>query len=191
MPISWGYYNQDLKHLRAIHRRFGSKPLTTYPQLGFAKFVYAVLVRGVKYIPILNLLQYNKEDAKHLITSELGWRDYGGKHHESLYTKFFQNFILPRKFGYDKRRAHLSTLVCSGQMSRQQAVDAMEMQTYPDGELVVDREYVIKKLKITESVFDELMRRPVRKHLDYPSNNFLYHEMKTLKDVFKRIVTAA
>jgi N-acetyl sugar amidotransferase len=191
MPVSWGYHSQDLKHLRAIHRRFGSKKLTTFPQLSLLRYVYAVMVRRIKYIPILNLLNYNKLEAKQLIKNELGWRDYGGKHHESLYTKFFQNYLLPEKFGFDKRRAHLSTLVCSGQLTREHALEQIAEPLYQDHELAADREYVIKKFRLNADSFDELMSQPIKKHFDYPSHNLFFYKLEAMKRIFKRIATTA
>jgi len=189
MPISWGHSNRDLKHLRAIHRRFGSVRLRTLPQISPFRFVYAIVMRGIKYIPILNYLDYDKQQAKQLIQRELGWRDYGGKHYESIYTRFFQGHILPAKFGIDKRRAHLSTLICSGQITRERALEEMSNPCYGDVELERDTEYVVKKFGLTRSEFERIMSAPVRPHADYPSHAVLFHRLKSLKAVFKRIAT--
>lgn len=191
MPISWGYYNQDLKHLRAVHRRFGSKRLRTLPQISLYRFVSAIMVRGVKYIPILNYLDYNKQRAKDLIQSELGWRDYGGKHYESIYTRFFQGYILPTKFGIDKRRAHLSTLICSGEITRKQALEEMRLTPYREAALEQDTEYVIKKFGLTKHEFARLLEMPPQRHADYPSNELFFHQLKALKAIFKRVATRA
>ena len=189
MPHAWGYYNQDLKHIRAIHRQFGSVPLKTFPQLGIAKYLWAVLGRGVRFVPFLNYVDYNKDEAKAMIQRELGWRDYGGKHFESIYTRFFQGWILPKKFGYDKRRAHLSTLICSGQVTREEALAEMEQDPYPREIAEADREYVIKKLGLTEESFDRIIAAPPKLHASYPSNKFFYHDLHALKQAFKRIAT--
>ena len=135
-------------------------------------------------------LDYNKHEAKGVIQNELGWRDYGGKHFESIYTRFFQSYILPRKFGFDKRRAHLSTLVCSGEMSRDEALEEMKAEPYAAADLERDLQYVPKKLGITSGEFEEIMSASPRKYSDYPSNRFLYHDLRTLKAWFKRIATA-
>lgn len=190
LPAAWGYYNLDLKHLKALHKRFGSVKLKTFPQLSLLRFLYSVFIQRVRYIPVLNYLNYNKAEAKELIKT-LGWRDYGGKHFESIYTRFFQSYILPKKFGYDKRRAHLSTLICSGQISREDALAEMLEDPYKGGDLQQDREYVIKKLGLTEEEFDKLMAAPVKEHTEYPSNNFFFHEAQQLKRVFKRVATRA
>lgn len=189
MPKAWGYYNLDLKHLRAIQKRFGSKRLSTLPQLSLRRFVYAVTVRGIRYVPILNYLNYNKSEAKRLIREDLDWRDYGGKHYESIYTRFYQGYILPEKFGYDKRRAHLSSLICSGELSRQQALEEMEQERYPEDLLRQDRRFVLKKLGLSDVEFDNIMQQPVRKHEEYSSNQFFFEKMDTLKTALKRLAT--
>ena len=190
MPISWGYYNQDLKHLKAVHKRFGSSSLKTLPQIPLRRFVWAMTGKRMRYIPILNCLDYNKQAAKELITGEFGWRDYGGKHFESIFTRFFQGYILPRKFGFDKRRAHLSTLVCAGEIDREEALREMTKPAYDPALQAEDREYVIKKLNFTEAEFDAIMSAPPRAHADYPSNRLYFHELRRLKGLFKRIATS-
>jgi N-acetyl sugar amidotransferase len=190
MPISWGYYNQDLRHIRAVHRRFGTRKLRTFPRLSLLRYLWVFLVRGVRYLPILNCLDYDKAKAKELIQEELGWRDYGGKHYESIYTRFFQGYILPVKFGFDKRKAHLSTLIASGQITREQALQEMTKDAYGTPELLAqDREFVIKKFGLTESEFEAIMKAPPKRHTDYPSNHYIFHELKGLKEWFKRLAT--
>ncbi|MBM4076522.1 MAG: N-acetyl sugar amidotransferase, partial [Planctomycetes bacterium] len=189
MPLAWGYHNQDLIHIRAIHRQFGTIPLKTFPTLSLPKFLWTVMVRGVKLVPILNYLNYKKTEAKELIQKELGWRDYGGKHFESIYTRFFQGYILPRKFGYDKRRAHLSTLVASGQMARDEALREMKNDVYGGNDLQQDLEFVIKKFGLTEAQFEEIMTAAPKRHTDYPSNYMIYEKLTSLKKIFKRIAT--
>jgi len=189
MPLAWGYHSQDLKHIRAIHHRFGSIPLRTFPTLSLSRFIWSVMVRGIKLVPILNYLNYNKSEAKSLIQRELGWRDYGGKHFESIYTRFFQGYLLPRKFGYDKRRAHLSTLIASGQMTRDESLCEMQKDAYGGNDMEQDRQFVIKKFGLTEGEFEGIMNAPVNRHTDYPSNYFIYEELKSLKNIFKRIAT--
>jgi N-acetyl sugar amidotransferase len=190
LPHAWVFYNQDLRHLRAIHRQFGSVRLRTLPQISLPRFVSAILLRGVRYIPILNYLDYQKEEAKQLIQRELGWRDYGGKHYESIYTRFYQGYILPVKFGFDKRRAHLSTLICSGQLSREAALEEIRREPYDPAALNRDREFVVKKLGLTPAEFEAIMQAPPKQHADYPSNRFFFHELRGLRERFKAVATA-
>ncbi len=131
MPVSWMHDSRDLRLIKAIHKRFATMPLRTYPACSLARYFYYVVVRSIKYVPILNYIDYNKMEAKALIQKDLGWRDYGGKHYESVFTRFFQGYILPEKFKMDKRRPHLSSLICSGQMSRDEGLQEMQRPAYP------------------------------------------------------------
>jgi hypothetical protein len=108
--------------------------------------------------------------AMERIQKELGWRDYGGKHHESVYTRFFQSYILPRKFGYDKRRAHLSNRVLAGEISRDKALEIVAQPPYSSPDLEnEDRSYVIKKLGLTNDEFERIMNLPLRTYASYPN----------------------
>ena len=121
-------------------------------------------------VMLLNYIDYQKSGAMDVIQRELGWIDYGGKHYESIYTRFFQGYILPEKFGYDKRRAHLSNLICSGQVSRQDALETIAGDPYASEEMrQSDKEYVIKKLGLTPDEFEAIMRLPPRSCEEYPS----------------------
>lgn len=191
LPAAWGYYNQDLRHIKAIHRRFGTVPLTNYPQLPLRRFVSLVLLSGIRIIPILNYVDYRRSQAVELIQRELGWEPYGGKHYESVYTRFFQGYILPRKFGYDKRRAHLSTLICAGDMSREEALAEMEQDPYSGNDLQADMEEVLEKLGLSPSDFRRVMETPPRRHQDYPSNRFFFDGLAGLRKQFKKIATRA
>ena len=186
---SWGYPSQDLRHLQAIHKRFGKVPLKNLPKISMTRFVYNVFVQGIRIIPILNYIDYKKSEAMKIIQKELGWHYYGAKHYESIYTRFFQGYILPKKFGYDKRRAHLSCLICSGDIAREDALAEMEKDPYADNNLDEDKALVVKKFGLTEQEFDRFMNLPVKSHSDYPSNAFVLYRLSKLRVVFKRIAT--
>jgi hypothetical protein len=119
-----------------------------------------------------------KEDAMKVIQDELGWVYYGGKHYESVFTRFFQAYYLPQKFHYDKRLAHLSTLICSGQITRNEALEEMKKETYPADLLASDKAYVIKKLGMTEKEFEAILNAPPKKYSDYPNDE------KRLKKIY-------
>jgi len=189
MPVSWGHYNQDLRHMKAIHRRFGTMPLKTMPTISMGHYFYYVLVRGMRQIPFLNYMEYDKAEAKKMLAREIGWRDYGGKHYESVWTRYFQGYYLPVKFGYDKRKAHLSTLICSGQMSRDEALAEMAKPAYEPELLRQDTEFVLKKFGLTAGEFEAILQAPPKLATDYPSNYFFFHRMLKLKNVFRHIAT--
>ena len=164
MPPSWLYKKMDYANLQDIHQQYGKRKLKTYPTFDFKKYVYYSAVLKLTPISILNYVPYNKAEIKEIIKKELDWRDYGGKHYESIFTKFYQAYILPEKFHIDKRKAHLSTLICSGQITKEEALAELEMPLYDPKELEADKEYVLKKLGLSQEEFDAIMALPVRQH---------------------------
>ena len=105
----------------------------------------------------LNYIPYGKGEAIRELEQNYGWRYYGAKHWESRFTKFFQGYYLPTRFGYDKRKAHLSSLVVSGEITRDEALAEMEKPIYPPEELAADMEFVLNRLRITREEFDRLL----------------------------------
>jgi len=181
MPPSWLYKKMDYANLSDIHNRYGTLPLKTYPSLNFRKHVYYSGVLKLNPVSVLNYVSYNKEEAKGLLQKEMQWIDYGGKHFESVFTKFFQAYILPEKFHIDKRKAHLSNLICSGQLTREEAIAALRRPIVAPGELAADKEYVLKKLGITESDFNNIMNLPPQPHTAFKTDTYL-------KDQYMRLL---
>jgi N-acetyl sugar amidotransferase len=189
MPHSWMYDSRDLRFIKAIHTRYGTVPLKDYPSCSLSRYFYYVVVRGIKYTAILNFTNYNKKEAKALIQKELGWRDYGGKHGESIFTRFFQGYILPEKFKMDKRRAHLSALICSKQITRDEALLELQKPLYPTELFRADYELFIKKMKLTAEKFDAIMKTPVKSHHAYSSNAFIFEKnYNRITSIVKSIV---
>ncbi len=180
MPPGWNYWKFDIKNIRGIQKRFGTVKIKSFPTMGPWKRLFCQFSSMVKPVYLLNYLPYNKNEAIAVLERELGWKYYGGKHYESVFTKFYQSYVLPTKFHIDKRRAHLSNLVCSGQITREEALRAMEEELYPAEELRRDKEYVLKKLEFSEEEFDAIMRLPVKSHLDYPSSWPLYSRVASV-----------
>lgn len=190
VPTEWAYDARDLRHLRAIHRRFGTIPLRTFPTLSVLSSLHAVFVRRIRWLSILNYVDYRKAETIELLRTELGWRPYGGKHYESVYTRFYQGYILKKKFGFDKARAHLANLVLSGEMTREAALAELSREPYIGTRLWADdREFVIKKLGLTDVEFEALMAAAPKRHYDYPTNRFIYEQMPTLFGFLKRVAT--
>jgi N-acetyl sugar amidotransferase len=195
MPPSWLYDKMDYANLKDIHSRFGKKKLVTYPYLDFRKSVYYSTVLRLNPISILNYVPYNKKEVKDIIQKELDWRDYGGKHYESQFTKFYQAYILPEKFHIDKRKAHLSTLICSGQISKEEAFLELKKPLYDPAQLKADKEYVMKKFGLSPEEFEKIMRLPVKRHNAFKSDRKLkerYMNMliKTapVRDTLKKLI---
>ncbi len=189
LASSWVYDYKDWRLIKGIHKRFGSKRLKTFPHYGMLRLFYYVFLKRIKYIPILNFIDYDKEEAMDIIQNELGWVYYGGKHYESIYTRFYQSYILPHKYGVDKRKAHLSTLIMSGQMSREEAIEEIQKESYPSDLMEEDREYVIKKLGLTEDEFNEIMNLPIRSYKDYPNSSFFYRKLSFIVKLAKQLTT--
>jgi hypothetical protein len=186
MPKSWLYHKMDFSNLKDIHSRYGSVKLKTYPTFNFKKSIYYSTVLKLNSVSILNYVPYNKKDIKELIKKELDWRDYGGKHYESVFTKFYQAYILPEKFKIDKRKAHLSTLICAGQLSREEALKELEQPLYHENDLKQDKEYVLKKFGLSATAFEEIMDAPPRRHQEFKSDTGLKKKyMNLLQKTYK------
>jgi N-acetyl sugar amidotransferase len=172
MPKSWVWTKNDLVNLRDIHRKFGKKKLKTFPTLGFLRLIYLKKILGYQSIPLLNYLEYNREKAKAFLIDDFGWEDYGGKHFESIFTKFYQAYILPHKFNIDKRKAHLSTYIMSEQITREEALRELKNPLYDEKEFQRDKEYVLKKFGWTKAKFEEIMALSIKSHDDYKTDQW-------------------
>lgn len=165
VPNGWNYNEKtDLVNLINIHKKFGTKKLNNFPKLGiYQRYIYNNFY-SIRSVPILNYYDYVKKDIKLLIQKELDWRDYGGKHYESIFTRFYQGYILPEKFNIDKRKMHLSSLICSGQITREEALEELKNPPYDEAMKAEDKSYVLKKLGLSETEFQEIMNQPVVPH---------------------------
>ncbi|MFC5413084.1 N-acetyl sugar amidotransferase [Larkinella bovis] len=186
-PKEWTY--ADAKQLRFIHRRFGAGvPLKTYPLLTLFTLVYSGLVRGIKDIRPYYYLAYKKQDAKQLMMELYDWQDYGGHHHENLFTKFSMAYWLPRKFGIDKRKINLSAQVLSQAISREEALAQLQRSFATDEELELTRAYVQKKLDLSDQEFQQIWTAPAKKIFDYPSHyELIFNSVRRLRPLLKKL----
>lgn len=187
LPDSWVHNKMDVMNLKDIHKKFGTVKLKTFPLLGFFNFLYYQYVLGIKTFSFLDYLHYNKDDTKKLIMEKLGWRDYGYKHYESIFTRFYQGYILPTKFKVDKRKSHLSTLICSGQLTREDALKLILNPPYDSELLIQDKEFVLKKFSLINKEFENLMDLPIKRHNSYSSYMNIYSKLKPLVRIYKKI----
>lgn len=166
-PAAWEGAAMDAVSLKAVQRKFGTRKLRSYKTISPIEYylVYPFFY-GMRTVRPLNFMPYDKDMAIAAL-AEIGWRPYGRKHGESRFTKFFQNYYLPEKFGYDKRRPHLSSLIVSGQITRDHALKVLAEPLYDPAELAPDLAFFCKKLGITENEFRELMKRPNMQHADF------------------------
>jgi N-acetyl sugar amidotransferase len=194
LPRSWYYSKQDLTNLKNIHARFGTRPLKHLPKLGLVQQAYYAQVRGIETVEMLELVNYDKPAAKRRLISELGWRDYGGKHHESVFTRFYQGYILPRKFNIDKRKAHLSNLILAGQVTRSEALRELLSPPYDPKLQEEDFTFVAKKLGFSEAELHQVLEQPNRSHQEYGTDEKMreayYGALKRI-DRFKPVLRAA
>lgn len=191
LPPTFTHFKYDIINMKAIHKRFGKVPLKTFPYLGVTRGWYLMKIKGLKTYSPLNWIDYDKNAVKKFIQEELGWRDYGGKHYENIFTRFYQGYILFKKFGVDKRKSHLSTLICSGQITREEALAEVKKNPYPSEELLQeDREYLIKKLGLTNEEFEAIMALPVKAHTDYPSILNWYDRLRPYVRAVKKVKKA-
>ena len=183
MPKTWNYSKLDHVNILDIHSQYGELKLKTFPIFNTVKKKYYLNFKKLTFVSPLNWAPYNKEEVKRVIAKELGWVDYGGKHHESVFTKFYQNYILPTKFKIDKRKAHLSNLICSVQMTKEEALKELALPIYDENELVEDKEFVLKKLGFTEQEFDEIMNAEPQKHSDFKTERPIDEQFPVLKPI--------
>ncbi len=190
MPRAWQHDYRDLRFLRAVHRRHGTVPLKRFPQMSLFHWLYYVYVRRIRYIPILNLTDFNKQAAMDVLVKELDWRPYRYKHGESIFTRFFQNYWLPTKFGYDKRKPHLSTLVNSGQITRDEALAEMNKPLYYGREADEELDYVAKKFRISRAELDDLVVGGSGHASDFPNNEWVFKRAVPFMAFVKRRATS-
>lgn len=184
----FGFPAMDGTHVRGVHARFGKAPLRTFPIMSLPEFLWVTRISKqlTKHKP-LDFINYNKILAKDELTAEYGWRDYGGKHAESRFTKFYQEIYLPRKYGYDKRRLHLSALIVAGQISRDEALAELASPVVDPREAKRDIRFVAKKLGIAPAELEALIDAPPVAHTAYPNERGLHEALQRLRATFRRI----
>lgn len=188
-PKAWHGSAMDTINLKAIHRAHGERPLKTYTTVSFFQaYVWFPFVKRMRTLRPLNYLPYDKAAAVRELERTIGWRAYGRKHGESLFTRLFQNHYLPLKFGYDKRLPHLSSLIVSGQMTRDQALAELQQPLYDPRELQTDIAYFCKKLRITREQFDAFIAQPPHHHGEYPTWDGRYRALKRVQAVVERLL---
>ncbi len=169
-PVEWIYMN-DLRLYRDIHKKFGKRPLKTYPQCGILR--YKLLYRyvfGMKRFYPLDYVVYDKEKAEEFLHERYGWTKYKNKHYENVFTRFFEGYYLPHKFGFDTRRNVFSNNILAGTMSREEALRELSSTPYDEDLIEQDKEYIAKKLGITAKEFDEIIASENKTPMDYKNS---------------------
>lgn len=183
LPPAWVWPKQDLRNIRAIHKRFGTVPLKTYPTCGMLRWSllrYSPL--GPRYHEVLNDVPYRRDLAEQRLSEEVGWRSYGAKHEESVITRFYQRVLLPEKFGIDKRRAHLSSLIVNGETDRVLALEELARPPCTPQERADDIEYVGKKLGFTPTDLEAMIAASPVPHDHYRSSARAFRLVEGFRD---------
>ena len=174
-PVEWMYYQSDSVQLRDIHQKFGSRPLKNYPMTSILWHkVYLPYIQGIKVIRPLNYIPYIKQDAIKLLIERFGWQPYPRKHFESRFTRFYESYWLFKRFGYDVRRVQFSSLILTGQMSREEAIEELKKSPYDEETIAQDIEFVANKLAITVPELESYLDAPKRSYQDYKSQKWIY-----------------
>ena len=173
-PLEWHYHASDLRQIKDIHKRFGNRPLTSFPMADIFKYkLYYRFVKGVRIVKPLNHVRYYKEEAMQELVDRFGWQKYAYKHYESRFTRFYEGFWLPKKFGYDKHRAHFSSLILTKQMTRDEALEKIAQPAYDEETIKQDFEYIAKKLGLSVNELQKIMEGENKTYRDYKNNMWL------------------
>jgi len=174
-PKNWGWYGTDLSHVHDIHNKFGSIPLKSYPISGILNHkVYLRYVKGIKMVKPLNYIPYTKKIAQDTLSAEYDWRPYPQKHFESRFTKFFEGYWLPTRYGFDTRRVQYSSLIVTGQMTRDEAVERLRLPALDEATVLADKEYIASKLRISTEDLDGFMDLPHKTYKNYKNQEWMF-----------------
>lgn len=188
-PKSWHHSAMDAINLHDIHKRYGTRPLKQYKTISLLEYyLYYPFIRKMKTVRPLNYMPYDKQEALQTLIATIGYKEYGRKHGESRFTKFFQNHYLPVKFGIDKRKMHLSSMIMSGQLTREAAVMELAKPLYEPVELADDMAYVAKKLGITSVQLEQLVREPGRSYIEFKSWDAAYNRLKSMQGLGEKLM---
>lgn len=188
LPANWFWMKYDRRNIRALAESAGFKVQPTFPAIGVTQFGFYKIARRVHEIPLLDYDSYVKAEAVQRLQSDFGYKPYPYKHYESIFTRFYQGVILPKKFGIDKRRLHLSNLIVTGQMTRDEALSELELSPMGSSRLEeIEFDYVIKKLGYSRDEFEDYLNRPGRPHDDFASEKWLTDLLKRGRGIVRRL----
>lgn len=186
IPRNWNWFKLDKRNVYSLARRAGLAKLKSFPSIGTIDYLLARVGNRVHWTSFLDYLHFNKFDALDVLEQRFGYRRYPFKHYESIFTRFYQGYILPRKFNVDKRRLHLSTLIVSGQITRSKALQGLEGIAYLSNEdMESDIKYFLKKMGWTSKDLEEYITRPEKSHDSYGSEKWFGDLINSLYRFFK------
>ena len=174
-PLEWMYYQSDSSQLKDIYRKFGNGKLKSFPITNILWHkVYLPYIKKIKLIRPLDYVPYNKKQAMKLLVEKFGYQEYPQKHFESRFTQFYESYWLPERFGYDTRKVQYSSLILTGQMNRNEAIEKLEKSPYDKETIKNDIKYIANKLSITNEELESYMFIPKKKYKDYKSQENIY-----------------
>lgn len=175
MPKNWNWLKIDSRNIKDICRKNGVDVFSNYPFISLSRLIYLALIKKIRYINLLNLLEYKKSHALSELERKYNYKKYYAKHFENVFTRFYQGHILPTKFKIDKRKVHLSSLIISGDISRDQAIQELAKSPYQDTrDLEVDKKYVLSKLEMTEVEFEDYLKSNPVNHANYKNYSLIF-----------------
>jgi len=182
-PLEWHYHASDLRQIKDIHSKFGTRLLSSFPLASIFKYrIYYKYVKGISVVKPLDYIPFEKEEAMLFLEKNFGWQRYAQKHYESRFTRFYEGYWMPKKFGFDIRLAHYSSLILTNQMTREEAMKRVSLLPYDDEEIKEDFEYVATKLGFTVEEFRDLMNGENKTYLDYKNSmSFIELGMKVMR----------
>ena len=190
MPSNWAKMNKlDYKNIKNIWKKFGfNYSLKTFPGYGFADYIYDKIIKRTIWLSFLDYVGYNKAEALKVLSEDYSYKPYPYKHYESIFTRFYQGYILPKKFKVDKRKNHLSALVLNGEINREDAINMLKNSPYPNNDdLDLDLNYFLKKFDWTMDDLNNYLEQPEIKHKEYGSENYLFDFYYKLLIVYRRL----
>lgn len=175
-PLEWMYYQSDLTQLKDIHRKFGSKSLDTFPTTSILWHkLYLKYFKKIKLVRLLDLIDYDKNEAIILLQKEFGWQTYSQKHFESRFTRFYEGYWLHKRFGYDTRRVQYSSLILTNQMTRDKALKKLKEDPITESEIKIELDFVARKLGITVEDLNKFFKLPLKTYKDYKNESWIYN----------------
>jgi N-acetyl sugar amidotransferase len=186
LPKNWSWFKNDAKNIKYLGKKFRNQKLKTFPAYGTFNYIYCEILKKIKWVTFLDYFEYKKEDALELLMKKYDFKPYGYKHYESIFTRFYQAYILPKKFGVDKRKLHLSNLIVTKQLERNEAISMLEKSPYPSPEQEKkDLEFFLKKMDWSHHDLANYIKRKPIEHSFYKSELPMWNFLKIVYNFFK------
>ena len=187
MPLEWIWRKTDLRNIKDIHKNEGNGKIKTYPRMHFFKwYLNLYVLKKYNVIELLNYIDYSKKNAIQTLEEEYNWRSYDEKHYESIFTKFYQSYILPNKFNINKKIIHYSSLIRNGEISRSEALNKINKNYQDQDNIEMEKKYIAEKFSLSLQEFEKLISKEnIKSHFDYKNSEFIFQFLKKLYFKFK------